>query len=225
MRTYREYYNLGLERHNQWLSWQKNEWWKENDGVYEYKDKNFKYRKDHLDIQGDYLETVNFKSRSERNNSSIFDNHTNVTNREWDILFDMLGQALIDWCVENKQTEIYAYELEINRVLDGNTDTLDYLHVIKTLKDNHCWEWCNDEKVLKKFEECSGFLTDIIYRFISEQGKDIPNDWNYFAFGLDSISVSCEYKEWTPESDGSMTFGCYHMVDGDEELDTYVHCN
>lgn len=221
MRTYKEYYKWALDEHLKWYSQQKEEWWKKDNGVFEYKDEDFEYKNDYLAIKGDYLETTMLKSNSEKNDSSIISNHTNVYNKEWCILFDIIGQALIDWCVENNETDIYSYCLIISRTLEDGKDTLDYNHKIKYMdynKDWPTWKTCDDESILEKFNDCSALLTDIIYEFISSQGKNIPLDWNHFSFGLDSLNTSCKYKCWTPDSDGDMHIG----NDSGNEFDEFM---
>ena len=95
MRTYKEYYQFGLDEHLDWKSKQKDEWWRA------------KQYKGDLELKGEYLETATPLSEEEKNDSSFFKNHTNMKNSKWNILFTMLGQALIDWCVENGKQENY----------------------------------------------------------------------------------------------------------------------
>ena len=93
MRTYNEYYQFGLDDELDWKSKEKDEWWRKEE-----------YKND-LELKGEYLETITPLSEEEKNDSPLFKNHTNVKNSEWSILFGMLGQALVDWCVENGKQE------------------------------------------------------------------------------------------------------------------------
>ena len=111
MRTYKEYYQIGLDEHLDWESNEKDEWWRtmECNGD--------------LELKGEYLETITHLSVEEKNDSPLFENHTNVKNSEWTILFSMLGQALVDWCVENgKQENLWSFSIKVKRVIDGIED-------------------------------------------------------------------------------------------------------
>ena len=79
MKTYKEYYQIGLEDHLNWKSKQKDEWWRTNQ------------QKGDLELKGEYLETITPLSEEEKNDSPLFNNYTNVKNSEWSILFSMLG--------------------------------------------------------------------------------------------------------------------------------------
>lgn len=199
MKTYNQYYKEAFTQHKKWLSEQKNKWWKNketssslNIGV---------------GIKGDYIETVSFLSEEEKNDSSIFENFTNVRNNEWDILFSMLGQALIDWCVENNAYDnLWSYSIHIDRTIDGLDNIFEYEHKLNNISGYEIYKE-TDENRLEKFNDCSGFLCDMIAEFISTHGKNIPNDWNVFDFELDDLIYSCSQKVWVPSSDGSITLG------------------
>lgn len=202
MRTYKEYYNLGLEHHNRWFYNQKEEWWKDK--------KSFEY----LSPKGDYIDTVNLISIDEKNNASLFHNHTNVKNREWDILFSMLGQALIDWCRENvKWNDLWSIGISIKKEMDGCSPIYDCSYYVNKY-DGMKTIQVTDEDELKKFEGCGDFLYDLVIEFLSRYGKDVPNDWNRFAFGLDSLAESCDRGEWICASDGYMNLASF--VEGED---------
>ena len=94
MKTYKEYYQIGLDEYLNWKSKQKGEWWRKN---------LTKQQKSDLELKGEYLETITPLSEEEKNDSPLFKNRTNVKNSEWDILFSMLGRALGAWKMENKK--------------------------------------------------------------------------------------------------------------------------
>lgn len=202
MRTYKEYYQFGLNEHLDWKSKQEEEWWR-NKNEYDY-----------LKTKGDYIETVNFLTIDEKNDASLFVNTTNVKNSEWDILFSMLGQVLVDWCVENvKCDDLWSFNFRIDRDVDENGQNLyDHSFFVKKSLPDKDWpkiEDVTDEDELKKFEGCGEFLCDIVARFIESHSTDIPNDWNHFSFGLDDLAASCKWGEWIPASDGYMNLGYY----------------
>ena len=203
MRTYKEYYQLGKEDHLSWLDFQKEKWWTLGD-------------QKHNHTTGEYLETTKFLTLNEKNDASLFTNHTNVRNSEWSILFHMLGQALVDWMNENgKGADLWSFGFEMNRVIDGTADVYECPFYVKKTVDDEIQK-IEDEETLKEYEGCRDFLCDLVERFISDHRIDFPLDWNYFAFGLDSLHSSCEYGEWVPASDGYLNFGNL-----DKELDNY----
>ena len=214
MRNYDEYYKLALAYENEWFSKQKEEWWRKDEEGEEYGD--------HLYLMGEYLETVRLKSKHERNNSSLITNHTNVNNREWSILFHMLGQALIDWLIENNKTSIYSFSFCIHRMVDGLDNIYTLEKKVKVLEDEYKLREVKNPD--PKFNECAGVLCDIVERFIFENRKDIPCDWNHFGFGLDDLMHSCEYGEWCSCSDGSISFGNEHEGEKYDTYDEYVSC-
>lgn len=212
MRTYKEYYNLANKQELEWYRNQTEEWWREDEKP---------YTRDSLNIKGDYLETVRIKSKYERNNSSIVKNHTNINNWEASILFSILGQALIDWLIENKHTNVWSFGFNIERTIDGTNDLFEISYKVRYFDyDKEHWVKCEDEDELLKFAPCAQFLTDIVYEFISRQGYDIPLDWNRFGFGLDELTTSCKYGEWCCFSDGSMGLGCRYG----KGYDQYIEC-
>ena len=212
MKSYKEYYQLGLRRHIDWKSRQDEEWWKNKD--------DFGY----MEKKGDYIETVNFLTIDEKNDSSLFINATNVKNSEWGILFDMLGQALVDWCVENvNYSNLWSFDFRVERYIDNGQ--IFYVPSFKVTNFQFKNSWTQtieetDENKLKVFEGCSDFLLDLTTRFIESHGKNIPNDWNHFSFGLDSLYSSCEWGEWVCDSDGYINLS---NVNG-EEYDQFVEC-
>lgn len=211
MRSFKEYYDLAMREHIVWLSNQKEEWWK--------KDKD-----DKLNPLGDFIETVSFLSIDEKNDSSLFYNHTNVKNSEIGILFAMLGQALVDWCCENVEWKnLWYFGISINRSIDGCSNVYDCSFSVNK------YDFVNRERIdvvdedeLKKFDGCDDFLCDLVDTFMSIHGKDIPNDWNYFSFGLDSLMDSCKCGGWIFASDGYMNIG--NLDENTDEYDEYVEC-
>ena len=208
MRTFKKYYDIALKEHKWWFYIQKEEWWKD------------KYSFDYH-LKGDYIETVRHLTVNEKNNSSLFKNHTNVKNSEWCIFFSMLGQALIDWCKENKIPDnIYSFNFNIDRSVDG----------LKNCYEVH-WNYYIDngtsvEKVendTTTFEDCAGFLTDMVDMFVTKHGYNIPNDWNNFSFGLDDLKESIRFGKWVCSSDGYMNLA--NFVDSEDDGWTdFVEC-
>lgn len=212
MRTYKEYYAMAKAHEDKWLSQQKTEWWKK------------KEFSDGIGLKGEYFETVNkFLVIDAKNDVSLFSNYTNVRNYEWSCLFGMLGQALVDWCVENVSCKnLWSFYFEINRVVDGKDDFYSCTYKVK--KDNSKTKEIVkvSGQTLKKFDDCKNFLCDIFEEFIRLHGYDIPLDWNYFSFGLDSLETSCEFGEWVCSSDGFMNFGNYN--EETKDYDEFVKC-
>lgn len=213
MRTYKEYYKFGQEHYLDWKSKQNEEWWKTEQF------------KGHLELKGDYIETTTPLSEDEKNDSSFFENHTNVKNSEWDILFSMLGQALVDWLVENVDTEnLYAFTFSLKRLVDGTENIYVPDFKIKVYNsDNQTVERISDD-LKEGFEGCQDFLLDLVSEFIESHGKDIPAGWNRFWFGLDDLAASCKYGEWIPSSDGFMHLGSSVSDDSKEGFELYVEC-
>ena len=213
MKTYKEYYQIGLSHHLDWKSKQEEEWWRRNE------------LKGKLNLEGDYIETINVLSEYEKNDSSLFTNHTNVKNSEWCILFSMLGQALVDWCRENVDYEnLWSFGVQFKRGINeyGATNYIPEI-TVKKMKEKTGIEEITDETVLKKFEDCEFELCRLVDTFLYSHGKNIPNDWNIFSFGLDSLYESCKWGEWICASDGYMTFG--NLSDPDKRMyDEYVLC-
>ena len=212
MRTYKEYYQIAQEQHLAWKSKQKDEWWRA------------KQNKDELDLKGEYLETITPLSEEEKNDSPLFENHTNVKNREWGILFSMIGQALVDWCVENgKQENLWSFSIKVKRVIDGIEDfyipsfNVKYYfpdtQVVKSLEDESKWE---------EFVDCQDFLLGLISEFLENNKRDLPLDWNMFCFGLDDLESSCRYGIWTSASDGNMDLASVDDESKDSKI--YVRC-
>jgi len=212
MKSYREYYQFGLSEHLDWKSKQDEEWWKNKN--------DFKY----LETKGDYIETVHFLTIDEKNDASLFFNATNVKNSEWGILFDMLGQALVDWCVENMNYEdLWSVDFKIDRFIeDGITYYIPKTTARKYNGENEDVYKITDETILEKLEDCTLELCKIVDTFISTHGKNIPNDWNYFSFGLDSLYESCKWGIWVCSSDGYMNLGNYN--EETEKYDQFVEC-
>lgn len=212
MRTYKEYYQIGLDHLLDWKSKQKDEWWKTRP------------YNDNLELRGEYLETIIPLSEEEKNDSSLFDNHTNVKNSEWDILFSMLGQALIDWCVENgKQENLWSFFINVKRVVDGTEDLyISSFNVKYYDPDTQVVEKLEDESKREGFVGCQDFLFGLISEFLEKNKKDLPLDWNRFWFGLDDLAASCEYGEWIAASDGYMSLASVN--DENKEKELYVEC-
>ena len=55
MKSYKEYYQFGLEHYLDWKSKQNDEWWRRNE------------LKGKLNLEGDYIETINVLSEYEKN--------------------------------------------------------------------------------------------------------------------------------------------------------------
>lgn len=206
MKDYIDYIKDVQNKQNEWYHNQKNEWWKNE------------YHKDEMDIKGDYLETVKIKSNDEKNDASLFTNHTNVKNSEWNILFHMFAQHLIDWCISHKKN-VYSCLVKINRIVDGLDDVYD-INVSITTRDADDdifgWKHIDDPEFNLYGEE----VCDMLDRFLTAHKNDLPIDWNYFAFSLDCLDDSCECGEWCPASDGCMMLG----NDDGTEYDEYVYC-
>lgn len=212
MRTYKEYYQIGLDHYLDWKSKQKDEWWRT------------KQYKGHLELRGEYLETIIQLSEEEKNDSSLFENHTNVKNSEWDILFSMLGQALVDWCVENgKQENLWSFSINVKRVVDGVEDLyIPSFNVKYYIPDTQMVENLEDESKREEFVGCQDFLFGLISEFLEKNKRDLPLDWNGFWFGLDDLAASCKYGEWICASDGYMDLASVN--DENKENELYIEC-
>ena len=203
MKSYKEYYQFGLNEHLDWKSKQEEEWWRRNE------------LKGKLNLEGDYIETINVLSEYEKNDSSLFTNHTNVKNSEWGILFSMLGQALVDWCRENTDWKnLWSAGISINKEMEGCSPS----YICSFYVNNY--DFVNRSRVeivgeeLEKYDGLGDFLYDLVDWFFTREGNNIPNDWNRFCFGLDSLMDSCEYGEWVCASDGYMNLA--NFVDGED---------
>ena len=212
MRTYKEYYQFGLEDHLDWKSKQKDEWWRTNQ------------QKGDLELKGEYLETITPLSEEEKNDSPLFNNYTNVKNSEWSILFSMLGQALVDWCVENgKQENLWSFSIKVKRVVDGIEDLYIPTFYVKYYStDNQVVKNLEDESKREGFVGCQDFLFELISEFLERNKRDLPLDWNMFWFGLDDLMSSCKYGEWVSDSDGYMDLAS--VDDENKENELYVEC-
>ena len=212
MRTYKEYYQFGLEDHLNWKSKQKDEWWRTNQ------------QKGDLELKGEYLETITPLSEEEKNDSPLFNNYTNVKNSEWSILFSMLGQALVDWCVENgKQENLWSFSIKVKRVVDGIEDLyIPSFYVKYYSPDNQVVENLEDESKREGFVGCQDFLFELISEFLERNKRDLPLDWNTFWFGLDALETSCEYGKWLPVSDGHMNLAS--VDEKNNECEIYIEC-
>lgn len=212
MKTYKEYYQIGLDKHLDWKSKQKDEWWRTNQ------------HKGYLELKGEYLETITPLSEEEKNDSSIFKNHTNVKNSEWDILFSMLGQALVDWCVENgKQENLWSFSIKVKRVVDGIEDLyIPSFNVKYYSTDNQVVKNLEDESKREGFVGCQDFLFELISEFLERNKRDLPLDWNMFWFGLDDLMSSCKYGVWVSDSDGYMSLTS--VDDENKKNELYVEC-
>ena len=212
MRTYKEYYQIAQEQHLAWKSIQQEEWWKK--GSY----------KGDLELRGEYLETVTLLPEDEKNDSSIFENHTNVKNSEWNILFSMLGRALVEWCVENeRQEDLWSFSIKVKRVVDGIEDLyIPSFNVRRYNPDTQLVENIEDESRLEGFVGYQDFLLGLISEFLERNGRDIPLDWNGFWFGLDDLRTSCRYGDWVGASDGYMNLASVNDESKDSKI--YVRC-
>ena len=212
MKTYKEYYQFGLDEQLDWKSKEKDEWWRT------------KQQKSNLELKGEYLETITPLSEEEKNDSSLFNNHTNVKNSEWSILFTILGQALIDWCVENgKQENLWSFSIKVNRVVDGVEDI--YIPSFKVkyyCPDTQVVENIEDESKREGFVDCQDFLLDLVSEFIEKNKRDLPLDWNMFWFDLDELETSCKYGKWAPDSDGHINLS--YIDEKNKIYELYVEC-
>lgn len=215
MKTYKEYYQFGLDEHLDWKSKQKCEWWRS---------KLTKQQKSDLELKGEYLETITPLSEEEKNDSPLFENHTNVKNSEWAILFDMLGQALVDWCVKNgKKENLWSFSINVKRVVDGVEDLyIPSFNVKYYFPDTQVIDSLEDESKREGFVGCQDFLLGLISEFLEKNKRDLPLDWNMFWFGLDDLESSCKYGVWTPASDGYMDLASVN--DETKENKRYVIC-
>ena len=212
MRTYKEYYQFGLEDHLDWKSKEKDEWWRA------------KQYKGDLELKGEYLETATPLSEEEKNDSSFFKNHTNMKNSEWSILFTMLGQALIDWCVENgKQENLWSFSIKVKRVVDGVEDLyIPSFNVKYYNPDTQVVKRLEDESKREGFVGCQDFLLGLVSEFLEMNKRDLPLDWNMFYFSLDALETSCEYGVWLPVSDGHMNLAS--VDEKNNECEIYLEC-
>ena len=210
MKTFKEYYDRFLAEEMDWLGQQDNEWWRPA-------------KERWLGVQGEYLETVHILPIEEKNDVSLFHNHTNVKNIKWGILFSMLAQALIDWCKEKDLTweDLWSYSIIIKKTIENGRVTYIYRHSLRNHND-HEWEYETDEKRNELFDGLDDFLCDLFDRFLEDNMPDVPLDWNWFSFSLDSLTESVKYGEWVPASDGSMNLGNYN--EETKEYDEYVEC-
>ena len=212
MRTYKEYYQFGLEDHLDWKSKQKDEWWRTNQ------------QKGDLELKGEYLETITPLKKKKKNDSPLFNNYTNVKNSEWSILFSMLGQALVDWCVENgKQENLWSFSIKVKRVIDGIDDLyIPSFNVQYYFPDAQVVKSLEDESKREGFVDCQDFLLGLVSEFLERNKRDLPLDWNMFWFGLDDLESSCRYGIWTSASDGYMDLAS--VDDENKESELYVEC-
>ena len=212
MKTYKEYYQFGLDNHLDWKSKQKDEWWRTNQ------------QKGDLELKGEYLETITPLSEEEKNDSPLFNNYTNVKNSEWSILFSMLGQALVDWCVENgKQENLWSFSIKVKRVVDGIDDLyIPSFNVKYYFPDAQVVNSLEDESKREGFVGCQDFLLGLISEFLERNKRDLPLDWNMFCFGLDDLESSCRYGVWTSASDGYMDLAS--VDDENKKSELYIEC-
>lgn len=210
MRTFQEYYDRFLAEEQDWLKSQDREWWKPGN-------------ERNLGIRGTYPETTVFLSIEEKNDVSFLVNHTNVKNIKWGILFSMLAQALVDWCKEKGATweDLWCYGIVIKKTIEDGRVTYIYRHSLRNCNDQE-WNYETDEKRNELFEGLDDFICDLFDRFLEDNMPDVPLDWNYFSFSLDSLSTSVKYGEWVPASDGSMNLGNFN--EETKEYDEYVEC-
>ena len=212
MKTFNEYYDQMKERHLIWKSNQKEEWWK-NCGD------------DLLEPWGDYIETVKFLNPDKKNDSPLFKNHTNVKNSEWAILFDILGQALIDWCNENQVKDACSLGISLRRsVAEDGSNIYNNMTIASVYDKDHQETMKVSGKDTDRFDGCGDFLCDMLDKFLTKHGKNIPNDWNEFHFSLDSLIDSCSCGEWTCTSDGYMCLSYVNNDGSDPEYTEFVEC-
>ena len=204
MKTYIDYIKNARIHQKQWYYFQKTEWWKK------------KPYNGEMDIKGDYLETMNFKSNDRKNDVPLFTNHTNVNNSNWGVLFFALGQHLIDWCISHKKN-VYSCLVKIDRIIDG-TDDVYKVNTSLTIRDDDGFGWKRFDD--PEFEIYGAETCDMLDRFVTVHKDNLPLDWNYFAFSLDCLEDSCECGEWCCASDGYLCFGNIN----NDEYDKYVYC-
>lgn len=189
MRSYKEYYKMGFGYYQDWY-WanQDFDWWKYRPEM-----------EDNLNIIGDYLESTYFLDPDVKCDASVIENHTNVRNSEWCILFNMIGRIVIDYHKENSLTDSYEYSCNIDIELND-----DFSRTYK----------------FDAGDQLSLFICDILDEFLSSHKNNIPNDLNYFKFYMDGIYHSVNYGYWTSASDAYMSLG----YQGDDDRERYVEC-
>jgi hypothetical protein len=136
----------------------------------------------------------------------------------------MLGQALVDWCVENgKQENLWSFSITVKRVVDGVEDLyIPSFNVKYYNPDTKVVENLEDESKRNEFVGCQDFLFGLISEFLEKNKRNLPLDWNGFWFGLDDLAASCEYGEWISASDGYMNLAS--VDDENKENELYVEC-
>lgn len=188
VKSYTEYYKKFKDEHKLWKLVQKDEWWKDN--------------KETMEIKGEYINVL--MPDYERNDAPIMVNHTLVKNSEYDILFNMLGQHVIDFCNEHDKKNIYCCIIKIRRIIDGIDDVyIPDVCVKKKLDGDYGWKIIDDPD----FDEYKYMVCDILDRFLHLHKDMMPIDWDMFSFSLDCIDESCKEGHWICCSDGSMGFG------------------
>ena len=139
-------------------------------------------------------------------------------------LLHTLGQALVDWCVENgKQENLWSFSIKVKRVVDGIEDLYIPTFYVKYYStDNQVVKNLEDESKREGFVGCQDFLFELISEFLERNKRDLPLDWNMFWFGLDDLMSSCKYGVWVSDSDGYMDLAS--VDDENKENKLYVEC-
>lgn len=203
MRSYKEYYKIAIKQENDWYSNQTSMWWRRDENA----------RRD-FDVKGNYIETVNTISVTDKNDVPIFVNHTNLKNSDWTRLHHMLAQALIDWLNENKKDNLYSFTLKLFRDVDCIDNIYEIEYGAQKIEDE-CPIDINDPEL----QECADFLCDLIAEFIESHSNSIPLDWNTISFHIDSLKQSCKCNEWCSYSDSYLNVGNFDFKD---EYTSYV---
>ena len=133
---------------------------------------------------------------------------------------EMFGSAVFNDESMKKYLPKGTYK-ELKKTIEDGRVTYIYRHSLRNHND-HEWEYENDEKRNELFDGLDDFLCDLFDRFLEDNMPDVPLDWNWFSFSLDSLTESVKYGEWVPASDGSMNFGNYN--EETKEYDEYVEC-
>ena len=206
MKTYREYYALAVKEENIWYRNQTDTWWRCDEST-----------KHDFDIKGDYIETVNTISIADKNDVSIFVNHTNLKNSELTRLHYILSQALLDWLNENKKSNLYSFTLKLFRRVDYPNNAYEIKYRAQKIEDetDECLVDIEDPEL----QECADFLCDLVEEFVESHSNNIPLDWNALSFYIDSLEHSCRCNGWCSYSDSYLNIG---NSDFEDKYTSYV---
>lgn len=213
MKSYEEYYKSCKKQCE--ISLVKSEsmygknWWKKLNNNYSF---------------GDNYEMM--KPLSDKNDSPIVKNITNVYNSEWVILHHILSQMVIDYIKEYEiNDDIFSYSISIC-FNDPQKRWTMYLkkYEYETISlpesepyDFPSYSFIGDETIIRKFDTLNVQIYNYVERFFKDNDKDIPQITNVVDFSIDDIHSSVEYGVWCPASDSNMSVGWDR--DGDNKVD------